>query len=211
MTEIPTSAIPGATNTPVTGIDEAAAVVVRRETRVAAPIDLVWKLHTDVDRWPDWQPDVATAQADGPLRPGSAFRWSTHGLDIVSTVHAVDEPRRILWGGPANGITGVHEWTFTADGDTTIVRTAESWDGEPVRADAENLRTQLDASLASWLEHLRRTAETRATTRRERRAKRRAAKALAWTALGLTAVLVLAEPWLLIPVGLFAVALSLWN
>jgi hypothetical protein len=75
-------------------------------------------------------------------------------------VYAVDAPHRILWGGPAHGITGIHEWTFTADGDATVVRTAESWDGEPVRADAGNLREALSASLVAWLGHLRRTAET---------------------------------------------------
>ncbi len=40
-----------------------------------------------------------------------------------------------------------------------MVHTAESWDGEPVRADLENLRDALDASLVSWLKHLRKAAE----------------------------------------------------
>lgn len=138
-----------------TDIDHDATVVVHREIRIQAPIDRVWRLHTDVAGWPDWQTDVHAAQADGPLTPGTTFRWSTHGLDIASTVYAVGAPHRILWGGPAQGITGIHEWTFTADGDTTVVRTAESWEGEPVRADADTLRAGLDASLAAWLELLR--------------------------------------------------------
>ncbi|MGW6128732.1 SRPBCC family protein [Cellulomonas sp. NPDC055163] len=152
-------------DTPPSTVDETAPVVVRREARIEAPIDLVWRLHTDVAGWPAWQTDIATAQLDGPLVPGATFRWTTHGLDIASTVYAVDAPRRILWGGPAQGITGVHEWTFTADGDATIVRTAESWEGEPVRADPDALRTALEASLGSWLDSLRTTAEaaTRAT------------------------------------------------
>ncbi|MEU8024715.1 MULTISPECIES: SRPBCC family protein [Micromonospora] len=144
----------------ITSIDENAAVVVRREIRVDAPIERVWQLHTDVNGWTHWQGDIDTAHADGPLAPGSEFRWSTAGLSIVSTVHAVDAPHRILWGGPAHGITGVHEWTFTPDGDGTVVRTAESWDGEPVRADRDNLRDALDASLASWLDQLRKAAES---------------------------------------------------
>lgn len=197
-------------STPST-IDESATVVVRREVRIAAPIDLVWRLHTDVAGWPAWQRDVDSAEVDGPLAPGASFRWSTHGLDVTSTVYAVDAPRRILWGGPAQGITGVHEWTFTADGDATVVRTAESWEGEPVRADAENLRAALDASLGSWLDLLRATAEAKATRRARKTRRRRAAKALAWASLGLTALFVLAEPWLLVPVVLFLVALSLWD
>jgi uncharacterized protein YndB with AHSA1/START domain len=143
----------------ITSIDANAAVVVRREIRIEAPIDRVWQLHTDVNGWTAWQTDIDTAHTDGPLRPGSTFHWTTAGLSVASTVYAVDAPYRILWGGPAHGIAGIHEWTFTADGDGTLVRTAESWDGEPVRADADNLRQALDASLVSWLEHLRKTAE----------------------------------------------------
>ena len=45
----------------------------------------------------------------------------------------------------------------------------------------------------------------------KRKARRRIAKTLAWFSLAVTAVLVLAEPWLLAPVVTFAVALSLWD
>lgn len=194
-----------------TGIDQGATVVVTRAIRVEAPLDRVWRLHTDVDAWPTWQTDVDTAQADGELEPGTTFRWRTHGLDITSTVYAIDAPHRILWGGAAQGITGVHEWTFTADGDATVVRTAESWEGDPVRADTENLRAALDASLGAWLERLRTTAEAKAAKRARRAGRRRLAKALAWTSLAVTGLFVLAEPWLLVPALGFAIALSLWD
>ncbi|MEU8239414.1 SRPBCC family protein [Actinoplanes missouriensis] len=147
----------------ITDIDTNAAVVVRHEIRINAPIDRVWALHTDVNRWTSWQTDVDTAYADGPLQQGSTFHWTTAGLSIASTVYAIEAPHRILWGGPAHGITGIHEWTFTPDGDATVVRTAESWDGNPVRADPDNLRQALDASIASWLELMRKTAENTAS------------------------------------------------
>jgi uncharacterized protein YndB with AHSA1/START domain len=204
-----------ATATIPASIDESATVVVRRETRIAAPVDLVWRLHTAVAAWPTWHTDVDTAELDGPLVPGATFTWSTHGLEVASTVYAVDAERRILWGGPAQGITGIHEWTFEADGDATIVRTAESWEGDPVRADATNLHAALDASLASWLELLRTTAEAEAAQKAVKRAKkvrrRRVAKVLAWTSLAVTALFVIAEPWLLIPALTFALAFSLWD
>ncbi|MEU8239425.1 SRPBCC family protein [Actinoplanes missouriensis] len=143
----------------IDAIDENAAIVTRHEFRIDAPIARVWALHTDVNRWTSWQSDIDTAYADGPLQRGSTFHWSTAGLQIASTVYAIDAPRRILWGGPAQGIVGIHEWIFAAVGDTTVVTTAESWDGRQVRADTENLRRALDASLISWLALLRDTAE----------------------------------------------------
>ncbi|MFF5217700.1 SRPBCC family protein [Micromonospora sp. NPDC000442] len=147
----------------ITEVDKNAAVVVQHEIRIEAPIDRVWALHTDVNGWTGWQTDVDTAYVEGPLQAGTTFHWTTAGLSIASTVYAIDAPYRILWGGPAQGITGIHEWTFTADGDATVVRTAESWDGNPVRADTQNLRQALDYSIVSWLELLRKTAENNAS------------------------------------------------
>lgn len=143
-------------------VDQQAAVVVRLSTRIAAPVERVWALHTGIGAWPDWNPGIDSACLTGPLSPGAEFRWQTAGMTIDSTVYAVEAPHRILWGGPAHGITGIHSWTFTTDGDATVVHTEESWDGDPVRADPENLRHALEESLRAWLEALRTTAETAA-------------------------------------------------
>lgn len=147
----------------ITSIDTAAPVVVRLDIDIAAPLRTVWDLHTDVANWPSWQPDISAASIDGTLGPGSVFRWSTHGLDIASTVHVFEPASRILWGGPAHGIIGHHLWTFserdTGDGLSVRVRTEESWDGEPVLADVEGMRAGLRGSLTAWLRHLKKTAE----------------------------------------------------
>ncbi|ROP28809.1 hypothetical protein [Couchioplanes caeruleus] len=45
----------------------------------------------------------------------------------------------------------------------------------------------------------------------KRKTRRRVAKALAWLSLALTAAMVLAEPWLLLPVLMLVIALSLWD
>lgn len=145
----------------ITDIDADAPVVVRRDVAVDAPLRRVWRLHADVSAWPRWQPDITTAHAVGPLRAGASFRWSTGGLDIDSTVYAVRAPHRIVWGGAAHGIVGVHLWEFVTEGEAVRVRTAESWDGEPVRADVAGMRAALDASLAAWLAHIKRAAERR--------------------------------------------------
>src|SRR2546429_8272312 len=43
-------------------------------------------------------------------------------------------PRRIVWGGPAQGIVAVHVWTLEPREDGVLVHTEESWEGEPVSA-----------------------------------------------------------------------------
>ncbi|MFB4317768.1 MFS transporter [Actinomadura sp. 21ATH] len=140
-------------------IDETAPVIVRLSTTIDAPLERVWALHTGIDAWPAWNGDIDSAVSDGPVEPGGSFRWTTHGLDITSTVYEVVPGERIVWGGPAGGIDGVHVWTFAADGDRVTVRTEESWAGAPVDAAAEQLGQALRQSLESWLAALKDRAE----------------------------------------------------
>lgn len=144
------------------GIDEAAPVITRDDIVIHAPLERVWRVQTDVENWPAWQPNVSSSvkQTPGKLRPGSSWVWSTEGLeDITSTVKQVQPKRRIVWGGPAQGITAVHVWTFTQAKDGVHVHTEESWTGEPVDANTEYLQEALDASLDHWLHNLKQRSE----------------------------------------------------
>jgi uncharacterized protein YndB with AHSA1/START domain len=143
-------------------INSEAPVITRDEIVISAPIETIWEIQTDVADWPSWQPDVDGAVAEGPLAVGSVFRWQKAGLDITSTVKELEAPHRIVWGGPAQRIVAVHVWTFEEHDDGVLVRTAESWEGDPVAAQPESLQAALDASLRAWLENLKRAAERRA-------------------------------------------------
>jgi uncharacterized protein YndB with AHSA1/START domain len=140
-------------------INTQAPVITRDEILIDAPIEKIWGIQTDVFAWPSWQPEVDGAESEGPLEVGSVFRWQTAGLDITSTVQEIDPPRRIVWGGPAQGISAVHVWTLEPQAEGVLVKTQESWEGEPVDAQVETLQGALDKSLRDWLENLKRTAE----------------------------------------------------
>lgn len=140
-------------------IDKDAPVVVRLSTVIDAPVERVWALHTDVDSWAEWNADVDHAELDGPLLPGNSFNWKTHGLDIMSTVREIVPGERIVWGGPANGIEGIHVWTFEQSGGQVTVSTEESWSGAVVEAAAEELGQALHDSLTAWLAALKERAE----------------------------------------------------
>ncbi|MER7661878.1 MFS transporter [Streptomyces sp. NPDC096193] len=146
-------------------VDTEAPVVVRRDITIEAPIAEVWRLHTDIHAWPDWNPDVTRATLAGPLAKGAEFRWHTHGLDIVSTVRHLVPGERIAWGGPAHGIDGIHLWTFEETAGGVHVHTVESWSGEPIDARPKEMRAALEASLTAWLQHLKQTAERPAARR----------------------------------------------
>jgi uncharacterized protein YndB with AHSA1/START domain len=140
-------------------INRNAPVVVELDITVAAPLDRVWALHTAVDEWPGWNAEITRARLDGEFTPGAVFEWETAGLAITSTVQEVEPARRTVWGGPVSGIDGVHVWTFEEAPDGVRVHTAESWDGEPVRADPAGLGAALRASLEAWLAALKAAGE----------------------------------------------------
>ncbi|NBM20078.1 Shy6-polyketide cyclase [Streptomyces sp. GC420] len=147
---------------PVTAVDADAPIVVRVQATVRASLADVWAIHTDIDSWSDWNPDIDRSCLDGPLAPGSSFRWLTHGMDITSTLHQVLPGRRIVWGGPAQGIEGIHVWAFEEAGGLVTVRTEESWSGEPAEAARDQLEQALRQSLEQWLGHLTARAEAAA-------------------------------------------------
>jgi len=144
-----------------TGIDSDAPVIARHQIDINAPLDTVWRLQADVNGWPAWQTDITAARLDGPFEPGSSFTWTTNGyFTVTSTIYAVAERARTLWGGPAQGVMGIHEWVYTQTPTGTHVATQESFSGQPVEADPTGLQSTLDKSLTAWLGHLKATAES---------------------------------------------------
>jgi uncharacterized protein YndB with AHSA1/START domain len=142
-------------------VDRNAQIIVNLSVVIDAPLPTVWRLQTNIDQWPTWQENVSQAHLSGPVAVGSTFHWETHGLPVDSTIREVEPMRRIVWGGPALGIDGVHVWRFTPTADGVLVHTTESWDGPPVAADPEAMRAALTASLTTWLADLKKAAEAK--------------------------------------------------
>jgi uncharacterized protein YndB with AHSA1/START domain len=142
-------------------VDREAPVLAHHETIIQAPLAAVWDLHTDVNAWTTWQTDITAAHIDGRMQPGTSFDWSSYGFPVTSTVYEIVERHRVLWGGTAGGITGIHEWLFEDTPNGTRVTTTESFAGDPVAADREGMQGMLDASLVAWLAHMKAAAEAR--------------------------------------------------
>jgi hypothetical protein len=143
-------------------VDGDAPLLAHHEVDIDASLDTVWGLHVDVNAWPDWQSDITAAHLEGVIERGVSFDWTSFGFSVTSTVYYVAERARVLWGGTAQGITGVHEWLFSETPAGVHVVTNESFAGDPVSADSGQMQSVLDASLASWLAHLKAACESRA-------------------------------------------------
>ncbi|MEU4833079.1 SRPBCC family protein [Streptosporangium sp. NPDC023615] len=157
-------------------VDTSAKIRYRTETVIAAPLRTVWRIQTDVERWPSWQKPVLSGKRldRGPLRPGSSFRWTTPvpetelnpatTLVVTSTVRQLRHQRCLRWEGPAIGAglridKGVHVWTFTEVGGRVVVRTEETWRGDQVEQDVGFSTAALGGGLETWLKELKTVAE----------------------------------------------------
>ncbi len=133
-----------------------------QEIEIAAPPEIVWDVLTRFEDWPQWNPDVKSMSFDGPLAPGSEFRWKAGPGTIVSTLEQVEPPRHVSWRGRTMSIKALHEWRFEPRDGGTLVKTEESFSGLLARLFRGNLQKTLDKSLVEGLEHLKREAERRA-------------------------------------------------
>ncbi|GGS60607.1 SRPBCC family protein [Streptomyces violaceus] len=160
------------------GVDSGALIRYEADTVIKAPIATIWKLQTDVESWPSWQPPVTTMERldSGRLRKGSQFRWTTPApatpttpattLEITSTVRELRDRDCLLWSGPAIGEglridEGVHLWTFRKVKGGVRVHTEETWTGAQVEADVPTATKALGDGLDAWLRDLKAAAESR--------------------------------------------------
>ncbi|MCY1170409.1 uncharacterized protein YndB with AHSA1/START domain [Sphingomonas sp. BE270] len=140
-------------------IDPQAPAIAEGKIAINAPLETVWRIQTDIDRWSEWNSKVQRARLEGPLTVGSVFRWKSGGASIVSTIEEIEPTRRIAWTGRAMGARAAHIWTFEHRGDEVVVQTRESFDGWWPRLLPGLTRRMLDTMLPAWLQSLKLRAE----------------------------------------------------
>jgi uncharacterized membrane protein len=140
-------------------IDPNAPLTARKEIFITAPLETVWSLQSDIERWPTWQSDVSSAKLDGSLAVGTIFRWKAKGLNITSTIQELELGQRISWTGNSIGMKAVHIWMFEPQGNGTHVVTEESLSGWLARILRIFDPAFLEKSLAESLHILKTRAE----------------------------------------------------
>ncbi|MET9556070.1 SRPBCC family protein [Streptomyces sp. NPDC006645] len=164
--------------------DPKAALTRSSDIDIDAPVERVWDVHTDVEKWKEWQDAVLTIERldSGDFSSTSKFRWTTpvpksdfapaDTLAITSSVKHMESGACVIWDGPAKGkaITidkGTHLWVFTKTAKGTRVHTQESWDAPLLDslqgADREAVADMLGGGLDVWLKELKAEAEAPAS------------------------------------------------
>jgi len=93
-------------------INHKAPVSCTKSVVIPAPASHVWKVLTDINRWPEWQREISKARANGPLEAGTTFDWKTGGMSIHSTLHTVQPSTHFGWTGKVMGIYAIHNFSL---------------------------------------------------------------------------------------------------
>jgi uncharacterized protein YndB with AHSA1/START domain len=126
---------------------------------IHAPIEKVWALIVDVDRWPRWNKAVQAARLDGPVAKGSVFTWTSGGLGIRSVFQEVAPYERLSWTGRTFGTRAVHAWALKSTHGGVVVTTTETFDGWLPTLMPGAMQKTLDQTLPALLASLKAAAE----------------------------------------------------
>jgi uncharacterized protein YndB with AHSA1/START domain len=136
-----------------------APLTAQKRVVIEASPEVVWKVHTDINAWSQWQRSISSAHVVAPLAVGSRFSWKSGGFTITSTVHTLEPNQRISWTGKSLGSRANHTWLLQAQNGGTLVTTEESMAGWLVSLLRLLAPTFLDRSLDVWLHDLKNKAE----------------------------------------------------
>jgi uncharacterized protein YndB with AHSA1/START domain len=143
-------------------INQNAPVIAHEQIRIAADVQTVWDVLSDIEHWPSWNRAVRSVSVHGAVRAGTAFDWKAGPGTIKSRIAEVDAPNRIVWTGVTFGTRAVDAFSFEASDGGTLVREDESWEGLLARLLRSRMERTLRSSLRGGLRSLKAEAERRA-------------------------------------------------
>ncbi|HSF61407.1 MAG TPA: SRPBCC domain-containing protein [Gaiellaceae bacterium] len=144
-------------------IDRNAPVCVEREIEIAAPIEVVWGVLTDLDDLPRWFSLGESVAIDGPLAPGATIRMKGRGTGtITATIEVADEPSTFGWTSRTFGLAVMSVWRLDRYEGGTRVEKGESMSGLPARLLRRPLQKKTVEFMETWLHDLKVEAEDRA-------------------------------------------------
>jgi uncharacterized protein YndB with AHSA1/START domain len=143
-------------------INRNAPATAQGELQIPADPQTVFAVLSAIDQWPSWNPDIKSVTLQGPVQPGTGFRWKSGPSTLTSTLQVVDPPQEIGWTGRTMGIKAVHVFRFQDRDGGTLARSEESWEGVLASLLKGYSRRTLDKAIRSILSHLKVEAERRA-------------------------------------------------
>jgi uncharacterized membrane protein len=142
-------------------INPNAPVISTGQIQINAPLSTVWETLTNINNWPAWQKNITETVVHGNIQQGTAFDWKADGLSFQSTIHTAIPQSSFGWTGTTFGASAIHNWTFEARGNTTIVKVQESLQGVFPKLFRGSFQKNLNAGVVASLQELKAAAEVK--------------------------------------------------
>lgn len=131
------------------------------EVEIGAPVDTVWKVLTQIDKWPSWQKNVTETTLMDRLEQGNRFKWKAGGLSFDSRIHTMKNLTMFGWTGKTLGASAIHNWTFQEGTHLTKVSVEESLQGIFPRFFRQYFQHNLDEGMKINLQELKTASESK--------------------------------------------------
>jgi len=137
-------------------INENASIKDRQSIIINAPIQRVWDVLTNVNKWSEWYPDIKSASSD-KVEAGASFDWALKSTHLKSEFQLVEEPTLLAWTGKSKMVKAIHVWNLEAADDQTIVTVEKSIEGFLIPV--FNRQSKVHDDLMAWIDALKVEAE----------------------------------------------------
>lgn len=147
----------------------------RASIRIDAPIEVVWSVFTDVERWPTWASSFTSVELiDGPMRLGAKARIRQPRLPVVVWEVTKWEPGRSwTWTAMSPGARTEASHVLTRSGDGTVAEQSITPSGPLGRLAAFFLRSLTRRYLAIEAAGLKQRSEGVAAAAKSKAAQAR--------------------------------------
>ena len=140
-------------------INKNAPIKCSKTVIINASSEKVWTILTSINDWSRWQTDISNLKLNGELAVNTTFDWKTGGVNIHSTLHAIEPCKNFGWTGKAFGLYAIHNWTLSEFKGQTTVTVNESMEGFIARLFKKSFNKNLEKWMLKWLYLLKQECE----------------------------------------------------
>ena len=137
---------------------EGSLITIEASDVIQSEIKAIWRLMSEVNRWPEWNKAISFARLEGVFVKGTPFRW-TSGVNIRSTLEDVIINKRIVWSTKSVGVKTVQSWEFKKTDEGVLVFVSQSAEGWLTKIASQAVTKKLHKNLNEFLFSLKHAAE----------------------------------------------------
>ena len=125
---------------------------------IQSDIQEIWRLMSEVNRWPEWNKSISFAQLEGVFVKGNPFKW-TCGVNNRSILEDVIINKRIAWSTKSVGVKTLQRWDFKKTDESVLVSVSQSAEGWLTKIASQAVAKKLQKNQQEFLLALKHAAE----------------------------------------------------